>query len=319
MNEQPPTYRREFFRSPHHAFFALATLGGGFVLGADQPLALVIGAASYVLGWIYLPDLPFFRRWANRRRDAQRLASARAEVMGFIQQRDATLAKLSTTRRTRYQALASVCREIESATAETSLTPEDPTADPRLRKLDELMWTFLRLLSIEESFDRFLEAESREELPRLLKEADAEVAELSGEVDALKAKPGSSSFLETKERLLASRLERLEVLRKRQQRIEQARGNHELVISEQERLDQQIKLIRADAIATRNTANFSARIDATIEHLHETNKWLTEMDEFKDLVGDLPRAPGRIGYLPANEPAQRNAPPPLPVGMKRKT
>src|SRR5437667_8536292 len=91
-------------------------------------------------------------------------------------------------------------------------------------------------------------------------------------------------------------MERFEVLRKRRQRIEQAEANLALAVSEQERLDQQIKLIRADAVATKNAETLTARIDATVEHLDQTNKWLSELDEFKDLVGDLPNTELRVGY-----------------------
>jgi hypothetical protein len=85
-------------------------------------------------------------------------------------------------------------------------------------------------------------------------------------------------------------------LRKRQQRIQQAEENLALVVSEQDRLDQQIKLIRADAVATKNAETLTARIDATVEHLDQTNKWLSELDEFKDLVGDMPATEKRVGY-----------------------
>src|SRR5205814_9982306 len=99
-----------------------------------------------------------------------------------------------------------------------------------------------------------------------------------------------------KQRDPASRLERLEVLRKRQQRIDQAQENLALVVSEQDRLDQQIKLIRADAVATKNADALTARIDATVEHLDQTNKWLSELDEFKDLVPDMPTTEMRVGF-----------------------
>ncbi len=137
----------------------------------------------------------------------------------------------------------------------------------------------------------------------MLKDAEAEAARLTGEVDALKAK-GDNGALETKRRYLGSRLERLEVLRKRRQRIEQAEANLALVVSEQDRLDQQIKLIRADAVATKNAEALTARIDATVEHLDQTNKWLSELDEFKDLVPDMPSTELRVGYA-------ATAPPPL--------
>ena len=97
--------------------------------------------------------------------------------------------------------------------------------------------------------------------------------------------------------------------------VEQAEANLALVVSEQERLDQQIKLIRADAVATKNAETLTARIDATVEHLDQTNKWLSEMDEFKDLVGDMPSTELRVGYqatatpLPTATTIAASAPP----------
>ena len=88
------------------------------------------------------------------------------------------------------------------------------------------------------------------------------------------------------------------------------------MVSEQERLDQQIKLIRADAVASKNAETLTARIDATVEHLDQTNKWISEMDEFKDLVGDLPSTELRVGYQAAAaslppDPAAPGTPPPI--------
>lgn len=129
----------------------------------------------------------------------------------------------------------------------------------------------------------------------MLKEAEAEAKRLTSELETLKTN-GNGNALETKQRYLGSRLERLEVLRKRQQRLDQASENLALVVSEQERLEQQIKLIRADAVATKNAEALTARIDATVEHLDQTNKWLSELDEFKDLVADMPATELRVGY-----------------------
>lgn len=296
MDAQPPSYRGQFFKSPHHAGLALVTLGGGFIFSSAFPLALVIGVTAYVLGWIYMPDMPFFRHWVDRRGQAVQNAAAQAEVAKFVQQRDALLANLTSASRSHYEALAAVCRDIEAAGADTPLSPDNPDDDPRLRKLDELMWTFLRLLSIEDSLKEFLETERREDVPGLVKQAEAEVAQLSSDFDALKAKGTSVAVLDPKERLLDSKLEKLDVLHKRQERIQQAQSNLELVISEEERLEQQVKLIRADAIASKNADTLSARIDATVEHLDQTNKWISEMSEFRDIVGEMPDSTKRIGY-----------------------
>jgi hypothetical protein len=313
MDDQAPNYHREFLTSPQHAVLGFLTLGLGFMSGMMLPL--IAGATCYTLGWIYLPDLPLFRHWVDRRHDNAKRAEDAQKVAAFVQRRNALIASLSPQRRECYSRLAAVCQDIETASADSSLTPADPSTDPRLRKLDELMWTYLRLLGIQESLERFLATERTENVPALLKDAEAEATRLNAEADALKAK-GPSPVLDTKQRYLESRLERLEVLRKREQRIDQAQSNLDLVVSEQDRLDQQIKLIRADAVASKNAETLTARIDATVEHLDQTNKWLSEMDEFKDLVGDMPSTDLRVGYqatatpLPA-APAAPGTPPPI--------
>jgi hypothetical protein len=306
MDEPKPNYHAAFLKSPHHAALGLLTLGAGFASGMFLPL--IAGATLYTLGWIYLPDFGFFRHWVDRRADATRRAEEAAKLNEFIQRREALLSCLSPECRARYNRLAQVCRDIETASADNPLASTDPGTDPRLRKLDELMWTFLRLLGIEASLKEFLETERRENVPAILTEAEAQVKQLSAEVEALKSK-GDNDALEIRQRYLSSRQERLDVLRKRKQRSEQAEANLELVVSEQERLEQQIKLLRADAVATKNAETLTARIDATVEHLDQTNKWLAELDQFKDMVGDMPNTETRVGYEPAAQPGA--LPPPI--------
>jgi hypothetical protein len=306
MEEQAPNYHSQFFSSPHHAALGVLTLGIGFL--SANLLGLILGGTLYALGWIYLPDLSFFRNWVDRRNNAAQRAAELQRVNEFVQRRDSLLNSLAPSRRERYARLAAVCRDIETAGADSPIVTTDAGPDPRLRKLDELMWTFLRLLGIEESLEKFLETERQDDLPGTLKDAEAEAKRLGAELDALK-NSGNASGLETKQRYLGSRLERLEVLRKRQQRLDQAQENLALVVSEQERLDQQIKLIRADAVATKNADALTARIDATVEHLDQTNKWLSELDEFKDLVPDMPATDMRVGY-------GTSAPPVLPESVR---
>jgi hypothetical protein len=279
-------------------------------------LPLIAGATAYALGWIYLPDLSFFRRWVDHRNDATKRAAELQSVTDFARRRDLLVASLVPERRERYARLALVCRDIERATGDNPLAASDPAVDPRLRKLDELMWTYLRLLGIQQSIVQFLATEESENIPAMVKDGEAEVSRLNTELNALKDRGDTGTF-DIKQRYLNSRLERLDVLRKRQQRGEQAQANLQLVVSEQERLEQQIKLIRADAVATKNAETLTARIDATVEHLDQTNKWLSELDQFKDLVGDMPTTERRVGYE-ANPPVPQ--PPPIiqPVSTGRR-
>lgn len=260
-----------------------------------EPLGLIAGAVAYVLSWIYVPDFGFFRGWMDKKSEEAKLAAAGLELQDFAKQRDTLVGELNSDRRRRNDAF----RQTYSTIA--------PAGDPRVSKLEEMHWTYLRLLSIEQSLDRFLEGERRDDVPTLLQLAEEEVQELEREVSEMKKE--HDPLQEGRERLLDSRRSRLEVLKKRNERIEQAEINLRLSGSELERLEEQIKLLRADAVAAKNAGNLSTRIDSTFDHLAQTNRWLSEMDQFRDLLGALPdggmrAAPSGISQPPQNRPRQ---------------
>jgi hypothetical protein len=263
--------RKAFLSSPHHATLGLAALTAALFGG---PLTAIAAGVAYVLGWVYLPDMPFFSRWREARMAAA-LEAERVAVLGnFAVQRDALLAQLSESRRKRHAVFTQTCAQVAMG------------HDPRARKLEEMQWTYLRLLGMSQSLEVFLEGERRDGVPILLSEAEDEVAALEAEL--AKAQAAGADVASSRERLLDSRKSRLDVLRQRAARIEEAQGNAQLANAELERLDEQAKLIRADAVAAKNTGVMSERIDATFEHLAQTNRWLSEMDSFRDQLGELP-------------------------------
>jgi hypothetical protein len=299
MDSIPDSYAKEYARSMHHAVIGLLTVGLGFMMG--HPLPLILGVTVYGLSWLYVPDMGFFRAGIDARRAAVKAGVDAERVAEFLRRRDALLISLARERRVRYELLSAVCLDIEGAGADSSAAAGRDPSDLRMRRLDELMWTFLRLLSIEETMEKFLETERREDVPAVLRDAEAEMRRITEELKQLEAQ-GPSPALESRTRYMNSRLERLEVLRKRQERLQQGKDNLDLVLAEQERLEQQIKLIRADAIATKNSDALSAKIDATVSHLETTNQWLSELDQFKDLSPELPHMDARVGHRSSAEP-----------------
>jgi hypothetical protein len=317
FNPQDSTLKK-FLKSPQHAWLAGLTLGLGLV--SAVPLVMLAGLGLYLIGWIYLPDMDVHRNWVKRQEDSIAAAKSAEEVQAFVARRQALVASLNPERMRRYMDLAGVCRDIERAARDAG-TASNTEADPRLRKLDELMWTFLRLLVMEGSLKSFLDTEDHEKLPAEIETSKAAIAELE---KALKSGTASSEASTAKVRLLDSKKERLAVLSRRQQRACEARDNLALISAEQDRLIEQIKLLRADAIAARNADAFSARIDATVEHLTETNKLITEMDQFKDLVSDdLPQTEARLGFEPTAAEVMRTSsqaavPPVLPTPVENR-
>lgn len=311
MTDSPPNYRRLFWASRHHLWLALLTVGLGFATG--EPLGLLAGAALYAVGLVFVPDLPFFRKSIDARADADRSRAAVEQAAVFQKEYEHLSSALSPARRTRHAQLNAVCQDIERASVEmqgaTGLNLPTP-----LRKLDELLWTYLRMLSVEQALEVYLETERKEQVPALAASIAAETESLSRELEALKAAQPTSPLLEARQRLLTSRLERSAALRQRLARIEQSQANLDVVRSEQERLVEQVKLIRADAIAAKNSDALSARIDTSIEHLTATNRWLSELDEYQSLTRELPDLPVRLVPPPdtastSSSSAQRQAPP----------
>lgn len=291
MTESPPSYRRQFWKSRHHLWLGLLTVGLGFASG--QPLALVAGVTLYALGLVFLPDSSWFKRSVDARVDAARAKEAAVQLADFQKEFDRVSSSLSGTRQTKYTQIRRICEEIEQASGETQKATglDLPTQH---RKLDELLWTYLRMLAVEQSLDVYLETERKDQLASLSSTAEQENEALAREVTQLKSIQPVPPLLETKERLLASRLERAATLKQRLSRVDQAQANIDLIRSEQERLVEQVKLIRADAIAARNAEGLSARLDSSIEHLTATNRWLSEIDEYQTLTRELPELPVRL-------------------------
>ncbi|MDX2110014.1 MAG: hypothetical protein SFY80_07210 [Verrucomicrobiota bacterium] len=303
MDEVTTSSAKAFFKSPHHAWLAALTLGVGFATG--NLLGLIVGATAYALGWVYLPGMPFFRKWVDNRIRAVEDQEKLAQYTAFNKRRQALLDTLSKRNRNRYQELADVCAVIEALSRDALPSASVTEPLPTLHSLDELMWTFLRLLAIQDTLETHLEVERREDVPNLLKVAQDEYATLKDEIDNLDH-AAHTAEANARRPLLDSRRELAEVLRKRLDRINQTNDHLELVLAEQERLEQQIKLLRTEAVATKNAAAVIARIDGTLAHLNNTNKWLSEFEDFKDLIEDIPRQGPRVGYGPVDDSTNRN-------------
>ena len=288
-----PNYHQEIVKSPYHLYGGLATLGLGLLAG--NLVGLIIGVVAYIAVWLFMPDMPFFKKWVDDRFSAKQREADQEQIKAFEEKRKRILDGLNKTNQAKYWGLVDVCKEIERSGVD-SATFDDPTTDPRLRKLDELMWTYLRLLNTEEALQRFLSDENQQDLPHLVEEGRNEIASLKEGLDKLRTT--NDPQVSIRERFYNSRFERLAVLEKRLERIEQAKGNLSLISAEQERLLEQIKLIRSDTVASKNADAFTTRIDASVEHLDETNGLLRELGDFKDLTSDDIPAPttARVGY-----------------------
>ncbi len=275
-------YLKRFAKSWEHGLLALFTLGLPFAAG--EPLALVVGASAYVLGWVFIGD----SRWFRRRVDAADLArlgkQEEVEIVRVQAERSALLARLPADARARYAALADVCRDIETQfDAGSELAPAD--------KIDALMWNYLSLLGSQAGLEEFIRKEKGEDFEPQVQRLEQAVAQLNQEVAA--TEPGTHDY-ETRMQLLGSRQEGLEALKRRHEQFLRAAENVRLVRAEQERIAEQLKLLRADLYASKAVGQISRRVNDTIDQLSSSGRISAEVP------APVPELPAfrtrRVGY-----------------------
>lgn len=277
-------YLKAFLKSGDHAALALCTLGVPFATGL--PLALVIGAALYVVGWVYLPDRQGFRARVDARAAAAGEQQDAAALAALQAERARLFAHLNDSARRRYDDLARVCADIEEQLATAPAGTVAPTD-----KLDGLMWSYLGLLATERRLDQHLVKEDSEDFAARIGEAETELKELDAE---LTRTPPDSPAYETKFRLVSAKKEGLEALRRRHEQFNRSMDNLAVVRAEQNRIEEQLKLLRADFFANQSADALASRISDTIDSLSTGSRVASE------LTSSMPELPTlrtrRVGY-----------------------
>ena len=277
-------YLKAFLKSGDHAALALLTLGATFASGV--PLALVIGAALYVVGWVYLPDRAGFRAKVDARANAAIGETETAALAALQAQRAKLFTQLDAAARKRYEELARVCADIEEQLAAAPADAAYPTG-----KIDGLMWSYLGLLATERNLQTYLAKEGAEDFPARIAAIEAELAKLD---DELTKTPPDSPAYEGKFRLVGSKREGLESVRRRHEQFNRSGDNLAIVRAEQTRIEEQLKLLRADLFAAQSAGQFSQRISDTIDSLSTGSRVAAE------LTPAMPELPSlrtkRVGY-----------------------
>lgn len=289
-----PNYFQEYLHSKLHLWIGLGCLG--LALFSLNFAIIILAAAVYAAAMWLVHDLPSFKKQVDDKYNAEQQAIDYKKVSDFKANRDRQVMALTKTRQGKYLELSEICKGIERSTME-QVGEADAASDDRIRKLEELLYTYLKLLSIEQSLEQFIEVSRDENVAKEIDDAQASVDDVTHDIETMMAKTDANpATLQAKQRLQTSYKDRLEVLKKRLNKLELAKTNIELVSAEQSRLNDQVRLIRDDSLSSRNADAISDRIDATAQNLENTNQWLTQMNEFKDVVGDMPPTSSRMGF-----------------------
>lgn len=285
-------YRREFLTSPHHAYMGLSTIGLGLLSG--HVFGVIIGIFAYSIGWLYLPDTEFFKKFIDEKENAVKKLEEAAKVEAFRLKQTKVLNGLNGSHTLMYHKLKLVCLDIEKIFVDSGSDAQSI----RMGSLDKLMWAYLRLLGMQEMLAGFMADESTASLDAQIVESTKELTTLTSELKNEKSQANTTpSLVENKDRVIKSKQERLDAIKQRRDRIEQAKSNLAYVIAEQERLYEQILLMRSDVMASRDAQSLTLKIDATVDHIEQANQIMKQFEGISEITDDVPLfSETRMGY-----------------------
>lgn len=256
---QAAPYHAHFLGSINHAWLALVTLGVG--IGIASPLSVVAGLATYGLGVIFLPDMAVFRRPVDAKRQAEIEGRWREETQAKERVRDGLLHKLKPASRTRWQAFAALCNELQAKLAAGE--NQNLFSDNSLAKAAD---SHLLLSAMDADIRAYLAtAETPEAIAKRAADLQTELEKLYKRTD----------LSDVEQRLVVSREETLKSLRQQADQAKRMQLNLDLAESELARLESQMSALKAELIST-PAGQLSNRLSETLIHVEASHRVLQE-------------------------------------------
>ena len=186
--------------------------------------------------------------------------------------------------RDRYDRLRQRCLDLHEIATNLRRTTEDRFTGSldslQLEGLDRLLWIFLRLLYTQHTLSQFLDKTSESVIRSEMERIENRLAMLD-DIDA-------SEHVAKLKRTLS---DNLQTCRQRLENYEKARGNHEFVDLEIDRLENKIKSLAELAVNRREHDFISTQVDEVADSMVETEKTISDLDfatGFEETDGQVP-------------------------------
>lgn len=242
-------------------WFAVAAGGvASAALGDWIPLAAAAGGS--LIYSVTLSLLPGFRRAVRSNLEAQ--------VAGDVatpEERDLLLAELSASQREHYAVLS----ELKGRILESyeKLPGGRVLIASSERKLEALLTSFLRLISTLNSYRKFLSATDRRGI-------EAELLALEQEVKD-----------EPNERLKEVKVRRVDILRRRVARFQQAEESRQVVSHQLASIEDVLRLTHEQSIAIRDPEVVSRQLEALTAEVTATEAAVQDMENFMHVTEEF--------------------------------
>jgi hypothetical protein len=274
--------RAAFSARPIGMFVPPNWIGLGVVglLSLASPGFFVLGA-GLELGYLYLLSTnPRFQRLV----DGQRLLRAQRQ---WQKQLDSAVGRLFPGDRQRFSALQNRCHSI--------LQQQAGGPGAALKTIGEglgrMMWIYVTLLITRQSISRLIDNTT-----------DGGQSTLEARIAKLQERLKADKLTEELQRSLTSQVD---ILQQRQQKQHEAIDKVAFLDAELARIQEQVELIREQAVLTTDPDTVSQRIDQIAATLGGTTQWLHEQQQIYGKVEDLLAEPPAVSVPAAPTEQER--------------
>ncbi len=266
--------RKAFNARPIGMFIPPNWIGLGVfgLLGIVNPGFWIVGL-GLELGYLWaLGTNERFQKFVGASQQVSTRKQWQAKIDFLVQQ-------LSSEDQLRYRNLEKRCRsvleqQIHLQTPESGLQAQN-------EGLGRLLWVYLRLLSTRQAINRTLKGTA--EAPDGAADLEERIAQLKSKLD------GSLS-----EELRKSLSGQMEILQQRLERRREAKDKLAFLDAELTRIQEQIELVREQAVLAADPETISQRIDQVTTTLDHTAQWVNDQQRIYGAVEDLMSEPPAV-------------------------
>lgn len=254
-----PNYIKAAFMMPANLVGLATAALSSALTGELLPTLVALGVEGLYLG--VTSSMPRFQRAVRSQRSPEQDAEAAQKEVGALQ------ADLAPSQRQHYQSLVDLKDKILANYQK--LPGGRLLVTDSANRLDTLLTSFLRLVVALNHYRQYLGSANREPLEKEVRELEAEVAG------------------ESNPRLKDVKSQRLEILRKRLTRFEQAKESRELVSHQLASIEDLMRLTHEQSITIRDPESVNRQLDALNAEAQATDETVREMERFMEFTEEI--------------------------------
>ena len=264
---------------------AAAILGFFGFLGAMlNPGFFLIGIGVEIAYLFLFATHPRFQGYVQSQMQNKALLAAKAQWLARINK---FIQRLGEENRQRFYSLRSRCDSIlEFYSTQMTLAPT--LIEAHTESLNKLLWIFLQLLMTKQAILRLTQGTF---FPKLKDELTAGTKKLDSQLSGQDLSDELRKSLESKRDILKLRL----------QTLEEARQKLAYIDAEADRIEQQVELIKEQAVVSKDSQSIADRIDTISTGLSQTSDWIKQQEGFLGSLDDMTQTVPSILAKPSVE------------------